>query len=363
MDAYVIDSGVLKKNLQICRECMAGTPIWAAVKGDGYGLGLEAYARVLMEEGFERFVVSETAEALRLRALGFEGDILLLRSVTERRELEELLENDIVLTLGSLRAYGALELAARRRGLTARAHLYVDSGMGWEGFTPGDKSRLLALWERGGAVTLEGLYTHFPAAWGPAEDTIRRFGAFMKLVSALKAGGFQGQCHCAASGAALRFPEMRLDAVRLGSALLGRVPGEAGRTLGLRPVGYIDAGIAAIHAIGPGQSLGYAGAFTAKRKTRVAVLEVGYYHGYDTERCRDLIGWKDCLRAMLSPLRSFLQGEKRTALVAGREVEVLGQVSMHHTLLDVTDCPCRVGDRAILPCNPLMVRNLPRLFL
>ncbi len=363
MDAYVIDCSVLKENLRICRECMADTPVWAVVKGDGYGLGLEDYACVLMEEGFDRLAVSEAGEALRLRALGFAGAILLLHPVMDRQTLEELLEADIVLTVGSLRAYAALELAARRTGRRGRAHLYMDSGMGREGFTNRDKSRLLSLCERRGPVALEGFYTHFPAAWGAAGDTRRRFGAYRRLAAALKEAGWQGQCHCAASGAALRFPEMRLDAVRLGSALLGRVPGTAGQALGLRPVGYIDAGIAAVYEVEPGQRLGYAGAYTARRRTRVAVLELGYHHGYDTERCRDLGGWKDCLRAMLSPLRSFLRGEKRQALVGGQTVAVLGQVSMYHTLLDVTDCPCRVGDRAVLPCSPLMVRHLPRLFL
>lgn len=363
MDAYVVDLGILRENLRICRECMAGTPIWAAVKGDGYGLGLEDYARVLLAEGFDRFVVSEPGEALWLRALGFAGDVLLLQTVSDRRMLKELMEKDILLTVGSLRSYGVLGMAAWQWGLKARAHIYIDSGMGWEGFGPEDRLRLLRLCQRESPIRLEGLYTHFPAAWGPAKDTVRRFGVFRKLASELKAAGWQGQCHCAASGAALRFPEMRLDGVRLGSALLGRVPGTVGQALGLRPVGYIDAGIAAIHEIGPGQRLGYAGSFTAKRKTRVAVVEVGYYHGYDTERCRGISGWKDCLRAMLSPLRSFLRGEQRRALVAGQPAEVLGQVSMHHTLLDVTDCPCRAGDRAILPCNPLMVRHLPRRFL
>ena len=47
----------------------------------------------------------------------------------------------------------------------------------------------------------------------------------------------------------------------------------------------------------------------------------------------------------------------------GQRVAVLGQIAMQNTLLDVTDCPCEVGDRALLPCSPLMVRHLPRYFL
>lgn len=363
MDAYVIDSAVLQKNIEICRREMAGRKIYAVVKGDAYGLGLKDYSRFLLQEGIEAFAVTETAAAETLRAMGFLGDILMLRVLSEPSEIARLLAAEAIFSVGSLRSFAALEEAARKRGLVARAHVYIDSGMGREGFSPRDKSRLQALCRRHGAVELCGAYTHFPSAGGCPGDTRRRFEAFMQTVQAMKSVGWSGEIHCAGSCAALRFPDMRLDAVRLGSALLGRVDWCGARDLGLRPVGYIDACVAAIHEVEPGQTLGYAGAFKARRKTRVAVLEVGYYHGYDTERCRDLFCLRDYIRAMLSPLKTLLGLRRRTGLIHGREVEVLGKVAMQNTLLDVTDCPCAVHDRAILPCSPLLVRNLPRLFL
>ena len=363
MDAYVIDSAVLQKNIAICRREMAGRQLYAVVKGDGYGLGLEDYARFLLQEGIEAFAVTETAAAESLRALGFGGDILMLRVVSDSGELEELLGLNVIFSVGSLRSLSALEEAARKRGLVARAHIYIDSGMGREGFSNRDKGCLQDLCRRHTAVELCGAYTHFPCAGGCPGDTRRRFEAFMQTVQAMKSVGWSGQIHCAGSCAALRFPDMRLDAVRLGSAFLGRVDWCGAKNLGLRPVGYIDACIAAIHEVQPGQTLGYAGAFRARRKTRVAVLEVGYYNGYDTERCRDLFCLRDYVRAMLSPLKTLLGLRRRTGLIRGREAEVLGKVAMQNTLLDVTDCPCEVGERAILPCSPLLVRNLPRYFL
>lgn len=363
MDAYVIDSAVLRRNIALCRRAMGSRPIYAVVKGDAYGLGLKEYSRFLRREGVDRFAVTETAAARLLRQDGFEGDILLLRVVTDPAELAELVALEVIFSLGSRRSYELLERAADKRDRTVRAQLYVDSGMGRVGFTARDKKEMAALCRRHGRVELEGLYTHFPSAWGRERDTRRRFEAFMALAQALKKTGWTGQLHCAGSCAALRYEDMRLDAVRLGSALLGRVEGPEAAAMGLRPVGYIDARISAIREVEPGQTLGYGGAFKARRRTRVAVLEVGYYHGYDTERCRSLLSWKDYIRAMLSPLKNLFGLRRRTALVRGQEVLVLGQVAMQNTLLDVTDCPCDVDDRAILPLSPLLVRNLPRLFL
>ena len=61
--------------------------------------------------------------------------------------------------------------------------------------------------------------------------------------------------------------------------------------------------------------------------------------------------------------RALLRGRRPAALVRGRQAPVLGRVAMQNTMLDVTDCGCTVGDRAILLCNPLMVRHLPREFI
>lgn len=363
MDSYVIDSGVLKENIRICRRLMGSRPIYAVVKGDGYGLGLAEYSRFLRAEGLERFAVTETAAVRCLRREGFAGEILLLRVVTEAREAEELAALGVVFSVGSRRSYELLEQTAARRQRAVRAHVYLDCGMGREGFAPEERRELLALCRRREWVRTEGVYTHFPCAGGRAGDTRQRFRAFMKAVAGMKQAGWQGLVHCAGSSAALRFEEMRLDAVRLGSALLGRVDWPGARALGLRPVGYIDARIAAICEVRPGQTLGYGAAFKARRPTRVAVLEVGYFHGCDTERCRDLFCLKDYIRAMLSPVKTLLGLRKRTALVHGQEVAVLGKVAMQNILLDVTDCPCEAEDRAILPLSPLLVRHLPRLFL
>lgn len=362
MDAYVIDSGILEENLRLCRAHTAGRKLYAVVKGDGYGLGLEDYARFLIDQEVAHFAITEARDAVTLRRLGAGGDILLLRPLTEEAEIREILGLDVTFALAGPASAEVLSAVAEAAGVAAKAHIYMDSGMGREGFSFRDKAAVVKLCESAGPVTVTGVYTHFPSAACPG-DTRRRFGQFMHLCRALEAAGWQGERHCCGSQAALRFPEMQLDAVRLGSALLGRLAGGLGESIGLRPVGYIDARIAAVKSVATGESLGYEGGFKAKRPSRVALLEVGYYHGYDTQRCRDLLRPRDYLRASLSPLRQMLRKERREALVQGQRVAVLGQTAMQNTLLDVTDCPCQAGDRAVLPCSPLMVRHLPRHFL
>lgn len=362
MDAYVIDTAALRQNVEICCREMGREKIYAVVKGDGYGLGLSQYSRFLRSCGLERFAVSEAAEAETLRADGFEDEILMLRSTSELWELKQLLRAGVVCTVGSVYAYEQLEKMARMLSCRAEAHLYIDCGMGREGFSVREGERMAALCQREGAVSITGVYTHFPNV-ASEKGTRHRFEAFMQAVAVLRRSGWQGTVHCAASCAALRFPDMRLDAVRLGSALLGRVACAERAALSLRPVGYIDARIAAIRPVKAGQTLGYGSAWRAKEERQVAVLNVGYYHGVDTEHGGEPVCAGDWLRAIIRPVRQFLRRQGPSALVQGKNAPVLGRVAMQNTMLDVTDCGCAVGDRAILPCSPLMVRHLPREFL
>lgn len=362
MDAYVIDTAALRDNVERLRREMGPRRIYAVVKGDGYGLGLAQYSRFLMGCGLEHFAVSEPSEAQTLRLEGFDGEILMLRSTTDLREVKELLRAGAVCTVGSVEAYEQLDKMARMFGCRAEAHLYIDCGMGREGFSMREIEKMLALCRREGAVELTGIYTHFPNV-ASEKSTRRRFEAFMQVVAALRGSGWQGLAHCAASCAALRFADMRLDAVRLGSALLGRVAGGERERLGLRPVGYIDARIAAIRSVHAGQTLGYGSAWRARTRTQVAVLNVGYYHGVDIDHAIEPMCLGDYLRAVIRPLRRLLRRQRPAALVHGKTAPVLGRVAMQNTMLDVTDCGCAVGDRAILLCSPLMVRHLPREFI
>lgn len=360
MDAYTVNAAVLRKNVEICCREMGRERIYAVVKGDGYGLGVSQYGRFLIECGMERFAVTEPREAQALRQEGFDGEILMLRCTRQPQELEALLQADAVCTVGSEEAYAQLESAAQRLCCRAKAHLYIDSGMGREGFAPEETEKMAALCHREGAVSLVGVYTHFPTPISE-KNTRQHFAAFSRAVELLRDTGWQAIAHCAASGAALRYADMRLDAVRLGSALLGRVVG--GAALGLSPVGRIEAHIAYVQSVRPGQTLGYGSVWRARRQTQVAILDVGYHNGVDVSHAAEPICLNDYLHAVADPVLAFLRRRRKTALVNGKAVPLIGRVAMQNTLLDVTGLNCAVGDRVILPCSPLMVRHLPCRFV
>ena len=102
MKTLVIEREGLKNNISVVKERAGGAVIYGVVTGDGQGAGLVELARVLRAEGIGRFAVSEVAEAAALRKAGFvEEEILMLRCTTDREELEQLLDLNVICTVGS----------------------------------------------------------------------------------------------------------------------------------------------------------------------------------------------------------------------------------------------------------------------
>ena len=361
MNAFVIEKEKLEKNIDLIMREMKPVKVRGVVKGDGYGLGLLPFANTLRSHGVRSFAVTMAEDAAALSKLEVGRDILMLRVTDDPSELDTLVSSGTILSVGSMRSWQAACEAAARNGMWTEAHLYFDVGMCREGFDPDHPEEVLPLLNDG-RVRVTGIYTHFPRAGGPEEDTRKRYARFRKAADALKEAGWSGEVHCANSLAALRFPDLRLDSVRIGSAFLGRISYDGAPDRGLMPVGYLECGISEIRTVMPGETVGYGGIWSPKRESRIAVLDAGYFEGIGTELSREMYSGMDHVRAALSPVKRYLKKQKRTAEVNGQTVPIVGRIGMQQTLLDVTDISCEVHDRAILSCNPLLVRNVKRVY-
>ena len=129
MKTLVIEREALRHNIGVIKERAGQAVIYAVLTGDGHGAGLVELARVLREEGIGRFAVSEPAEAAALRKAGFvEEEILMLRPTVDREELAQLIELDVVCTVGSSDTGMALNAAAEERSTVVEAHIQIDTG-------------------------------------------------------------------------------------------------------------------------------------------------------------------------------------------------------------------------------------------
>ena len=258
MKTLVIEREAVKNNIGVIKERAGEAVIYAVLTGDGQGAGLVELARLLREEGIGRFAVSEPAEAAALRRAGFvEEEILMLRPTVDRAELEQLIDLNVVCTVGSADTGMALNGAAEARSTVVEAHIQIDTGMGFGGFLADEPEKILSVYRNLPNVAVSGICTQLHARKKGGEDLAARLGQFHRVVEAIRAAGFEtGVVHAAGSYALLHCADARLDGVRAGSALLGRCRRVHGD--GLYRVGYGEVGIEETRWLPKGHTVGSA---------------------------------------------------------------------------------------------------------
>lgn len=358
MKAYVVKHQDLIENIQMLKEQAGDVPIWAVLKGNGYGIGIIPLAQTLVDEDIHQFCVTELREVQLLREAGFtEERILLLRSTADATEIAKLLDWNVIMTVGSYETAEVIDRVAAAKDTMAEIHLKIDTGMGRYGFFPADIERMISVYRDMTHILVGGVYTHFNCAYGKAKQTLAQFEQFSKAVKSLQDAGYEtGTVHCCNSSAFLRFPQMYCDGVRLGSALLGRVAVKT--KLPLHRIGYMEATVEEIRWLPKGHSIGYDGAWTAKGLTRVAVVDVGWYHGVGLEHGDDTYRFVDCLHQILHNLKCMILPPKNLVKINGSTCQTLGHTAMVHTFVDVTKIECKVGDKVILPVKPLFIKGV-----
>ena len=353
MRVLVIEKAAVKQNIRVVKRRAGGAAVYGVLSGDAGGAGIAEMAELLRAEGIGRFAVSEAEEAEALRKAGFvDEEILMLRSTTDREVLERLVDLNVVCTISSVDTGLALNALAENRSTVAEAHIQVDTGMGFGGFLVGEPEKILLAYRSLPNVALSGIYTQIHAA--PAgQEAEHQLQQFQRVLDAIHAAGFEtGTVHAAGSYALMHCDLARMDAVRAGSVLLGRC--RRTKDDGLSTVGHGEAGIAEMRWLPKGHTVGAEKTAVLKAPARVAVVPVGYQHGFGVERPRPA--------GLLGTLGRWRRGRRLYVRVNGQRARVIGSVGVSETLVDVTDLKCSAGDVVSFDLDPMYARGCVRQY-
>lgn len=363
--AFIIKKSDLQKNISIIKKLAAENrsgkdkpcQIIAVVKGNGYGLGLIEYARFLTENGIDFLAVATVDEAVRLRKAGISVKILMMSSTAIEEEVEALVQNDIIITIGSKEDVNAANKAALKLNKKVEAHLAMDTGFGRYGFVYVEKEKMAAALKELKNVEITGAFTHFSLAFFKKDRySQKQFERFMSCVEFLKNNNIDvGMLHVCNSSAFFKYKNMRLDAVRIGSAFLGKLA--VPNTYGLKTIGQLKSNVTEIKVLPPKYNVGYSNAFTTKTETRVAVIPCGYADGFNVSVGRDMFRKRDRLRYIKEDIKGYLK--KRTIYVEinGIRCKVIGGVGLSHVTCDISGKNVNIGDEAIFDVHSFYVKE------
>lgn len=291
------------------------------VKANAYGHGLLEIAKLAIQFGVDWLGVNSLDEAEALFKHGHKTPILILGYVPLNQLVKLKNHRDVRLCLYNLETVKKLG----KLKFPIKVHLKLETGTNRQGIEPKDILSFIKQTQKFPNIQIEGLYTHF----ANIEDTLNHGFAFEQLKifqNTIKLLAGQGInipfIHAACSAAAILYPETHFNLVRPGIGLYGLwssretqlTSKNRQKNITLLPVLSWKSIIAQLKWIKSGATVGYGRAEKVFRPTKIAVIPVGYFDGYD----RGLSGIGN-------------------VLVKGQRVKIMGRICMNMMMADVTD--------------------------
>lgn len=337
----LLSKSALRNNLRFFRRQFGkDVRISSVVKGNAYGHGIEVYGPLALECGFDHFSVFSADEAFRLhQAIGNAAPIMIMGFVDEEA-MEWAIQEGIEFWIFDLpRLKKALSLS-NRLNLKAKIHLEVETGMHRTGLERKEwKSAAKLLLEHKDEYELKGICTHFAGA-----ESISNYvrikeqkRVYREALAWFRRNKLEPEYrHACCSAAAIRYPEMRYDMVRLGILQYGFWPSReifieflkdrADKRSPIKRLITWRSVVMSLKEVEAGEFIGYGTSYFTGIKTKLALVPIGYSGGFSRS----------------------LSNHGRV-LINGKRAAVVGTVNMNCLCVDISEIPhVKPGDEVII---------------
>ncbi len=300
--------------------------VMAIIKANAYGHGILEIARTLAGS-VSYFGVSSAQEVLTLKEHDVRVPVLLFGRLFAE-EILPALTDGVAFSVSDFSQAEELSQMSASQGRKTPVHVKVDTGMGRFGIPFRQAQREILKMAKLPGLLLEGIYTHFPTAELDDGFRDRQIRDFSFLIAALKDQGVEFRYRHAANSAGIlkTAGNALLNLMRPGLMLYGAYPDRSlEKTLKVSPILSLKSRIVLIKKLQAGETAGYGRQFMADQPTTIAILPVGYSHGY--------------------PFRASHQA---SVLYHGKRCPVAGRVSMDYMAIHLGDTPAKTGDTVTL---------------
>jgi len=348
----------IRNNLKEFRRIIGPrVKLMAVVKSNAYGHGMVEVAKIAIRSGANWLGVANLDEALQLRQVGIKAPIFILSywdmplRITNLVQIYELrikkaIKENINFPIYTVNQGQILSQIARKIKKPVNIHLKIDTGTSRIGILPNQTVDFLKEISKMPYLNLAGVFTHYASSESYDQTyTNWQTEKFKKVLEIVRRLGFKNfLAHAGCTASTIVNSATHFDLVRIGIGLYGLWPSvetkklaeDQGRKIILKPALTWKTKIIQIKELPPATFVGYDRTFKTARKTKIAVLPIGYWDGYD--------------RRLSNPtplkLRGTGQGE---VLIKGKRCPIRGRVCMNLTMVEITNISnVKVGDEVVL---------------
>lgn len=334
-----INLDALTHNLNFYRNRVGNdTRIMVMVKAFAYGSGSAEVAQLLQFHRVDYLAVAYADEGVVLRQNGIELPIMVMNPSpsTFEKLIEYQLEPEIY-------SHKILEewlgfIAETESKPYHKIHIKLDTGMHRLGFTEADLPALIQLLKQHPTLEVATIFSHLVGADEAIHNDFSKlqYERFIAGSAQLEeALGYRPLRHILNSAGIVRFPDYKLDMVRLGIGLYG-VEVNRQEQRALQQIGTFKTVVSQVKHLPAGETIGYSRKGILEKASSIATIALGYADGYD---------------------RRFSKGVGKV-LINGVLCPVVGNVCMDMTMVDTTGVPVQAGDEVIIFGQDLPITHL-----
>jgi alanine racemase len=320
-----INLDVIERNVKTIKTYIGdNVKLLAVVKDDAYGHGSLEVSRSALSGGADYLGVTSVSEGLVLRNSGISAPTLILGKVW-KNEIDCAVKNDLDFTIFEKETLDYVKESAEKYDKNIGVFVKVDTGMGRLGLTIDETFGFVDYISKIVNIKLKGLVSHFPSAECDPEFTGEQINLFSDLIEKIEKTGCELPLnHISNSAGVVSSKKSHFNMVRVGLLMYGYYPEEEDymEELDLEISMSLRARIADIRDIEENKSISYGRKYFTDKRTKIAVLPIGYANGY---------------------MRHL--SNKTYGIYKGKKVPQVGSVCMDMTMFDLDfDTDAKTGD-------------------
>lgn len=300
------------------------------IKANAYGCDMLLVAKILdKNKEVDKICVVNLDEAISLITNKIKKPLLILSFYElDRNKITLAAKAGTIFPLYSIEQAKFLDKIGKKIGKKIKVHIKIDTGAGRIGILPNTILNFYKEIKKLKKLEIDGIFSHFASSESDFNYTAKQYSLFDKAAKALKEAGCNPKIkHMACSAASVVHNYTHFNAVRLGISMYGLHP--AANTKGkiyLKPALSWNTKIIQIKQVPKGSKVGYGGTYVTTKPTKLAILPVGYFDGYDRKLSNQAFVE---IRGVRCPLR--------------------GRICMNLTIVDVSKIKnIKVGDKVSL---------------
>ena len=322
-----IEHNLKKVRQHIGPDCL----LMPVIKSNAYGHGILGVTKICdVSKAVDRICVVNSDEALKLIETKTKKPIMILSFYDlDQKILSKLARKKVIFPVYDLEQAKILNKVGKRVNKKIKVHLKIDIGTSRLGVLPKKVVEFIKKISKLRNLETEGIWSHFSSSEESKQITLEQINTFKSVLAELKNQDLPEPAlkHLACSASTILYPESYYNAIRLGLSLYGLHPSkDTKHRLELKPALSWHTKVIQVKNVPTNTKISYGCTYNTARPTKLAVLPVGYWDGYD---------------------RSL--SNKGQVLIKGRRCPIMGRICMNLIMVDVTAVPgLKTGEKATL---------------